>query len=325
MLGRLLGGVAVALVLAAWVPPATTLAVEEDESVSAVLSLKASHGYRLMVLADNDGDDPGQVQGNVIILAFNHRHKRSAAYLTKGVVTTEKLKVDLGKLGRIDLGLVKSGKEVKARAPAPCNREMFEYEKTSYRGSFVFRGEAGYTSVRASRVPVSPQLWINLVCSNHFEVKAEELPPATRGARLGAELRGKGAGGTKFEVVRNRPGGRTLVSAVVSERRHGIAIARGTEFLTGGATFAYDSSLSTASVDLPAPFSGSASYRRDAKPSHRWEGNLTVDLPGRPNVPLVRPGLRPTLVPAIWSVEPPSFDYRLRTLGRMAYFGSSRP
>jgi len=294
----------VALLLALFATPAVALGGEDDEEgASTLFSLRASHGYRMYVFADADRDDG---RGEVLLYLVKGR-TTAATYRTEGTVTDTSIEADFGALGRVELELRHSGKQGKTRAHAPCNGEVEEFEKATFRGTLEFRGEAGFTRARATRIPVSLQAWIDLVCSNHFEVETEDLEPGVTGASLQARLRLLNRGGVGLELTKSRPDGRTLVTASMAEKRHGIFITRAVQRLVGADAFSYDSTLSTASVDLPAPFSGTATFSRDAGPGEHWLGNLRVDLPGRANVPLVRPDLRPTLVPAAWSVEPPEF------------------
>ncbi len=52
--------------------------------------------------------------------------------------------------------------------------------------------------------------------------------------------------------------------------------------------FRFDRALRTATVVPPAPFSGTATFRRGAKGSvPTWSGSLAVSFPGQPGVPLV--------------------------------------
>lgn len=297
------------LVLCLLAPTAAWGGDEEPEEVSMHFSLRGSHGYRILVYATSYAEDEIERQeapGEVSVFAIKGR-QQFATYRAAATVTETGLEADLGTLGRIDLDLRMSGKEGRVRAPAPCNGSTEGFEKGVYRGTFEFRGEEGFTNVRASRIPVSPQAIVNLICSNQFEVETEELPPGSSGAGLGIELPGRNGGRVAFEVTKSRPDGRTLVRAAVAEKRRGIEISRGVEFLSGDEAFSYDGALSAASVDLPTPFSGVATYRRDVAAARRWTGSLIVDLPGRAGLHLVRPRMKPTLVPAAWSVEPPEF------------------
>ena len=51
--------------------------------------------------------------------------------------------------------------------------------------------------------------------------------------------------------------------------------------------FDFDPELRSAVLSPPAPFSGSALFRRGAEPANRWTGSLAVDFPGNSDVSLV--------------------------------------
>lgn len=104
----------------------------------------------------------------------------------------------------------------------------------------------------------------------------------------------------RLQANKNRPGARTRLEVETHEERRGIEISRSTTLWAGASAFEFDPSLRTATLAPPAPFSGSASFHRNAPVANRWSGNLTVDLPGRSNVPLAAAGVGATLVPACW-------------------------
>jgi len=62
--------------------------------------------------------------------------------------------------------------------------------------------------------------------------------------------------------------------------------------------FRYDQRLQTATLSPPAPFSGSGLFKRSREAGQRWSGDLSIDMPGREDVPLTGSALRATLVPA---------------------------
>src|SRR5207342_959527 len=101
---------------------------------------------------------------------------------------------------------------------------------------------------------------------------------------------------------KNGPGKRAQLEVRVREERAGILIFREISEQAGAGAFDYDRPLRTAVLAPPAPFSGSASFHRGAAPGNRWSGNLTVDLPGRSNLPLVGRGIEATLVAGCWAV-----------------------
>jgi len=293
---------ATVLVLCLIAPSAAWGGAGDEEGASGYFSLKASHDYRAIVVGTAEHDDG---HGVVSVLMVASHPRRIAYYATRGYVTDTRLKARFRGLGRIDLRLRRSGRKGRLHAPAPCNGTTESFDKATYRGRFRFRGEEGFAAAGAHRIAVNPQPWINLACSYHFEVQTENLEPSAAGALLSASMKRRRRMEIELTVAKSRPAGRTLATARTAERKHGIAIERQVQFVTDAPAFTYDAALSTATVELPAPFAGSAAYDRGA--ARQWTGDLTVDLPGRPNVSLTRPDLRTTLIPATWSTEPPEF------------------
>jgi hypothetical protein len=118
----------------------------------------------------------------------------------------------------------------------------------------------------------------------------------------GAELRIRNPQlGPEFSVVKNRPNAPALFGVGVSEYHDGISIERFMTSLMPARTFRYDPRLQTATLRPLAPFAGMAQFdRRRKKASLRWRGDLTVDMPGRADVPLTGSKLRATLIHAGW-------------------------
>jgi hypothetical protein len=104
-----------------------------------------------------------------------------------------------------------------------------------------------------------------------------------------------------LQANKNRPGKRSRFEAEVHEKRGSVSISRSLSLWVGATAFRYDPLLETATLDPPAPFSGRASFHRGATPANRWTGDLTVDFPGRSDVPLTGPGVGATLVPSCWN------------------------
>jgi hypothetical protein len=306
VLGRRLSGLLAVVMLALYaLAPAVAAAGEDDEEGTLqFFSVKASHGYQMLVGASARRDDG---RGNVNVILVNRQRHRVAQYRSEAFVTDTRLKVSFGALGRMDLTLSPSGKEGQYRAHAPCNGTTESYEEGTYRGRLRFRGEEGFARASASRIVVNPQPLVDLLCSNEIEVETEDLEPGTVGAGLEVGLGMRSRGEPGFRVVKNGPGGRAAINASVFEERHGIVIVRAVQFVVGATAFSYDAPLSTATVEPPAPFSGSATYRRGVALAKRWTGDLTVDLPGRANVPLTGANFKAKLFPATWSIEPPEF------------------
>ena len=65
-------------------------------------------------------------------------------------MTADSIRANLGRLGRVDLVLHLSGQEKTAHVG--CTSRPETYEAGTYEGIFEFRGEGGYTTVRATRL-----------------------------------------------------------------------------------------------------------------------------------------------------------------------------
>jgi hypothetical protein len=72
--------------------------------------------------------------------------------------------------------------------------------------------------------------------------------------------------------------------------------------------FDFASPLRTATLAPPVPFTGQATFRRNANPANRWTGNLSVDFPGRADVPLAGGRFKAALVHAKRTEEVTLYD-----------------
>jgi hypothetical protein len=161
--------------------------------------------------------------------------------------------------------------------------------------TFEFHGEEGFADVVSSSPREYTRFFLDLVCA--AAGGGELTGPGQPGARLRVRA-GSGVERLSLQANKNRPGAGVSFEAEVHEKRRGIAIQRSTTIHAGSAAFYYDPLLRTATITPPAPFSGYGSFRRSAKPVNRWTGNLTLDFPGRSDVPLTGGDARAFLVPA---------------------------
>lgn len=315
MLGRRL--ITAAVLVLCLLAPATAWAgeSEEEDEPYASFALSGTNGYRIIVVAQANEVTGGP--GRVVVLAMHKSRERLAYYLTKATVTRTGLQADLGALGRINLVFVNSGGERTVRGLCGGRTEI---ERASYWGTFEFHGEQGFTDVSASRIAYDPLGYFRLAfCSNDVDVDAAGPEDPGPGALLRAFVRPTQRSLLSLEAVKNHPDGRVLVQAALRERRPRIAIIRAVGMFFDAPSLEYDRGLRTATLDPPAPFSGSASFLREDERPGRWAGNLRVDLPGRANVSLTRPDLRPKLRRGSFSVsefslERPSFGRSLALL-----------
>lgn len=315
MPGRRLIGAAV-LVLCLLAPATAWAGEDEDDEPFASFAVKASNGYRIVVYAAAEAEDEPGPRGEVLLMVMNRGLDQLASYHTKAVVTPTTLQADFGRLGRIDLVLAKSSGT--RRVPLRCGGRV-PIEKANYWGTFEFHGERGFTEASANRIAFNPYAFLGLVlCDKEVDVNTAGPSNPGPGALLRAFGKTSRRSALVVEAVKNRPKGRVLVRASLGEQRGRIGIVRAVELKVSAPALDYDRGLRAAVLDPPAPFSGSARFRREAEGAARWSGNLRVDLPGRANVSLTRDELRPRLRRGSWSVfdlfDRPSLGHPLALL-----------
>jgi len=293
-------GVVLAALLMVSGPAATAngaLPTPRFAGFGTTFELKGTNGYDLWVSAFSrrrDGD------GWIVIVAGG-KHS-AAAYRVRARVRGDEaggglatsIEADLGKFGRIDLLLNRSGREESFRFKCGGHKETFE--PGVYEGTFEFEGEGGYTRVATSSIPYVPTLLFrSITCSGSGS--GESAGPGVPGARL------KGLSFAHdrvltFQVNKNNRHSRVVYSASVREQRDGIYIDRTTEGTAGPGAFLFEPHLRSATLRPPAPFSGSATARRDSDSLLlQWQGNLELAFPGE-TVPLAGPGVHVSLAHA---------------------------
>lgn len=283
------GLAAIAAFVAVALPvPAPAVALDSDLKGFAVFRVDASDGYEIFVLASSERADN---RGDAALIV--HRPGETVVYAAPATVSPAKFEADLGTLGQISLDIVPSGTRKTLRSR--CGGDSLSIEPDVYRGTFEFRGEEGFTEATATRIPEFSRFILDFGCAVSGE--GESRGPGLPGARLRVQA-GKGHLRTSLQINQNRPGAPTLFEAGVAEKRGRIEIERSVSGRTPSNAFDFDPLLRTANLDLPPPFSGSASFHRNASPANRWTGSLSVDFPGRSGVELAPRGARVTLVHA---------------------------
>lgn len=235
--------------------------------------LEASNSYSIAVRGY-------QFPGKPSLLEMVVRKRGALArYFAPATVTDTSIRADLGGLGEIDVAFRPSGEVQRARGN--CDRTSTAFDAGFYEGTIEFNGEEGYTQVSTTRVEGDLQFFLEFFCPELVgRVRARGVP--------GAELRAwrRELAGPSFAASKNHPAGRTTFSASVFDQRGEVEIQRFVGVKAESRAFHYASKLQSASVTPPAPFSGSATFRRGVKSARRWTGSLEVDFPGRSNVRL---------------------------------------
>jgi hypothetical protein len=282
---------AVLLVLGASLTATATPAAAAPLPAPSGFTVKASNGYSIFVFGarGRGKDEPDQVG------IFVTGKTGSAAYSTPATLTETTIKADLGSLGKIDVSFQPSGQ---ARKVQPLCIDPVSFDSGHYEGTIVFHGEEDYTDLEATRAPGDIGFLLDVICPGSGGAIGPGLPGAQLEVRSGPRQ-----SDAHMTVIKNRPRGPAHYEVSVSEEYEGVAILRFANPVLPARSFKYDPRIQTAMVRPPAPFSGTAQFHRKAKPANRWTGNLTVDLPGRSDVPLTGGNLRAGLAHAHWDWE----------------------
>lgn len=273
--------------------------------------LPASHGYSLHARFF-DGDPKGEADA---LLLFFERKDGGVIYAArKGVeVTDTSVSADLGDLGSIDMQFVATGQP---RQETSVCGESFAVDSGFYEGRFDFEGEEGFTSVHVTRARGEISFLLNIFCA---DLHSEGSGGASPGAQLRV-LRRSAQGRVELEAKANSPTRPAHFRAQIDERRGNLAILRGVEVEAGATAFEFDVPRQVARLRPPAPFQGTAVFRRPGNAPGHLSGRLTVDLPGHADVSLTgaRGGLRSY-------VENPSHPFRASRGSTLSAWPSTKP
>lgn len=245
--------------------------------------LKASNGYTLYAVAE----PPRQGTAGTLLLIASAKG-RQVTYDAPATLTETSIEANLGEVGQISIEFQRSGQGT----AVPCGKRKVRFASGSWVGTIQFHGEEGYADAEATSVPGNVEFILGDLCGSL-------VTGGPSGPRKGAELFVRNPGlGPQLSVYKHRPGAAALITARLREYISGISIERVAAAWMPGHDFSYDRRLRTAAVTPPAPFAGSARFDLGVKAGRRWSGDLTVDLPGRSDVPLTSPLLRASLSPS---------------------------
>jgi hypothetical protein len=284
--------VSLAVATSALPTPLPAGATDSDLKHAFAFRVDASNGYSILAFAANQRAD-----GRGEIVLFVERRNAEATYEAPALLTATSVEADLGSLGKVSLGVIPSGQKRKLHSHCGEETETARFEPLRYRGIFEFHGEEGYAEASTTAPREYARFFFDLLCAGvtSGETGGVDLP----GARLRLRSRG-GSSSLYLQANKNRPGARTRFEVDLHEKREGISISRHALLHAGARAFDYDPLLGSATLAPPAPFSGHATFSRAAARANRWAGNLTVDLPGRSDVPLTGTGIGTTLVHSCW-------------------------
>jgi hypothetical protein len=221
----------------------------------------------------------------------------SSIYYARGSSSDPRqIEARLGRIGRIAVSFHSSGKvrvtELNGQAAAcAAPRTRLVRRLGTFSGTVEFRGEDGYTAVRATRVRGSVGTPLPRGCPAARAAALAPRPwPSPGSARLDAVDR---RAGTHFKATITDRGAAFL--AVLQERqRGGLVVSRRAYAGAPPGTFTFDDALTSARVRPPAPFLGSARFVDRGAGLGSWVGTLAVTFPGV-TIPMTGSGFRTTL------------------------------
>jgi hypothetical protein len=279
----------IVLAISACFAPASSAEGEEDTGASGTFGLQGAHGFSIVVIAFSR---PHFRHGEVVVFAF--KRGEAVVYFAPARVTATTIDADLGQIGEIAVEFQPNGPP--ERVDASCKRGgSVTFEPGAWVGAVELEGEEGFTEVHRGRAKAMASPFIEAGCGGTRI--GETVRSDVVGARLVARSASKRSG-LFLQANKNHPGARVYLEASIEERRAGLIVSREVGGYFPPSAFEFATSLQSAVLDPPAPFAGHATFHRSAKPANRLTGNLSVDFPGRLDVPLAGGRFKAALVHA---------------------------
>lgn len=284
---------------------------------SASFSLRASNGFAVDVSSEG---------GEVTVIASERRppvptftpgglprpagtgNGASTVYSVPAIAPgAETVEAGLGTLGRIAVRFRPSGE--RTVTTLRCDRgwsARLVRRLGTFTGTIRFQGEGDYTAVATDSARGSVGTPLPAGCLDRDPATAVSADPASShasAATLPSSSRRHPpiplavltavdfAAGSSFRAATG-PGGVRFRARVRERNVDGVAVVRRADAGAPLAAFAFNRSLTWATVAPPAPFSGSARFA--AGPGPGWRGSLRVTFPGL-SVPLTGAGFHSTL------------------------------
>lgn len=232
-----------------------------------------SFGSAVMLVVSQETDEDGLTE---------------TVYLARGVATPNRLQATFGNFGKVSMRFRERRHRHQSGKRRHCRRGE---RRIGRRGVFVgnlrFKGEDGYFSVRVHRAKGIS--FKKEACPRHRrpqQARAQGLADLPPPAIVIASSR-RGVDSTAILALRIFD--RTLYLAKDEESRGKLAIIR---LALGGEDdqhFKVNDALTHAKISPPAPFHGTGRYSAAPDGTTTWLGDLSVNFPGAPRLPLTGP------------------------------------
>jgi hypothetical protein len=253
-------------------------------------ALPASNGYSASI------DTSGHRQ---VVLTFS-QGSYTISYKTLGRITRRGISADFGRLGHVSLRF--RGKPHPRSSPLPsllreCKGRKSVEERGVFFGNVRFRGERGFTGIKAQRVKGGVVRLYRRVCKGPSWLQASASSADDfEGKLLIATAQENGSkrsflvGESSIDLGEGAPLGLAVEVAVLGKRVEGVAISK--------SAFALDETVFHLSPPGNSPvkakvapswlFVGSATYLAEGD-SPTWTGSLGARFPGSGQVSLAGP------------------------------------
>lgn len=225
-------------------------------------------------------------------------------YSAKGRVSSQRIEVDFGDLGRIEIGLHLDRVASDSFRRGRCKGRGPRYGVGRFRGAIRVSGEEGVPEISVDGGRFYLERHFRSICKRQYQAyrPGGKFKRALEEGIL--EVRGKSEGRTVhfgagiFALSRNptRSGG--IARATVYERQEEVRITRWVSRVFGHGSLVMSPRgvlPETVEVELPKPFFGRALYIRSPPRAPSWTGDLGIDLLGVQGIPLAGSGFRPML------------------------------
>lgn len=246
---------------------------------TAIFSLRASNGYRILV---------ERTRGRVSLTAIHGGKSFFAgtSYTVRDRSAPQRIDARFGRFGRISVGL-KTERMRKGKLEEQCTGKPETIRYGAFVGTIRFRGEGGYTSVDAGQATGRLS-------------SGEKMRCIFPNLRPGSGPTAQGSGQVPPSLVASQGRHRVFVAEIASGKRRSAIFSAFSSELRGRlqifrnvfawaplSSFAFASDLSSATVQPPRPFQGEATFQQAS--GDPWLGSLSVDFPGREDVRLAGP------------------------------------
>ncbi len=263
------------------------------EPFQSQLELETHSGYRVEVIGAGD---------RAIVLVARKGSHALTAYVARGTVTPGRIDASFGDLGRVAVRFRPSGRISRSTVGRGCREQNRSIARLGvFVGKIRLAGEDDYLSVHAHRARGKIRRPIALRCpSGHLAPPGKREGNANGGhpadlpiSFLSASWR-QGVASASFATL--GIGDRASLFIALTEQSEGaLAILRFAVSTRIGKGFTADDALTRARVTPLAPFHGSGTYRAAPDGTKTWTGDLSVNFPGAPRLPLSGPRFKATL------------------------------